>query len=40
MVMDEALRLELGRDVDLQSDEDTALFNAAWDVAKRGGFQA
>lgn len=38
IVMAEAFRAVVGRDIDLQSDADCALWGEAWDLAKRGKF--
>ncbi len=38
MVMDEAFTTVLGRDMDAGSEDDAALWNAAWDLAIRHGF--
>lgn len=37
-MMADAFRLTEGREVDLQSDDDTSLWNAAWNRAKAAGF--
>ena len=38
MVMDEAFTIIFGRDMDAASEDDAALWNAAWDLAVRHGF--
>lgn len=38
MAMDQAWKQTQGREVDMQSDEDLALWDAAWEIAKREGF--
>ncbi len=38
MIMDEAFTAVLGRDMDVGSEDDAALWNAAWDLAIVRGF--
>jgi hypothetical protein len=40
MAMDQAFRSTMGRTIDLDSDEDIDLWNAAWDMAKKGWLTA
>lgn len=40
MTMDAAFTKTVGREIDLQSDDDMALWNDAWTLAKANGFDA
>jgi hypothetical protein len=39
MLMDEAFTEAFGREIDLQSDADLSVWNAAWGMARASGFR-